>query len=286
MNNSKTLKEPEKQHGETISPINVVYCVDSFESAGNQFIDMLMGSVSSLKEFAGKDDSISVNVLYGNLPPQVIENLHALESDNFKVRTQALYPNFLQELNKYSKPSFDKNVRGWPGIVYARLWLSDILPNLHRVIYLDTDTMVRGSLKELWNTDLKGNVYGMVHGTIPEYGYNSGVILMDLDAIRADNDNYKKLTAFMSQNSAKFYCPDQTTINRFYAGRILELPLKWNYGPMNMRRGDPAMRDAVIWHFYNTKQKPFRIDSDDFGVALLEWNRQLHKFEAELVKSR
>ena len=37
---------------------------------------------------------------------------------------------------------------------FARLWLTELLPNVERVLYLDCDTLVRSPLDELWLTQL------------------------------------------------------------------------------------------------------------------------------------
>ena len=82
--------------------------------------------------------------------------------------------------------------------VYARLFIADMLKNEHgKVLYLDCDTLVRGSLDELFSLDLHGHAtalgFDCVHKryktvvNLPsdKAYYNSGVMLIDLDAWRA-----------------------------------------------------------------------------------------------------
>ena len=88
-----------------------------------------------------------------------------------------------------------KNVRTHKYVsvqTYYRLKIASLLPNIHRVIYLDCDMVVCESLGELWNYDLGENV---IAGALDARVYhqrkwkntnyiNAGMILYDLDYIR------------------------------------------------------------------------------------------------------
>lgn len=76
---------------------------------------------------------------------------------------------------------------------YARLFVSSGLPNdLDRVLYLDCDTVLMKSIKELWNLDLHGKTVGALMDAFStayranidleknDIMFNSGIILIDL----------------------------------------------------------------------------------------------------------
>jgi len=46
---------------------------------------------------------------------------------------------------------------------YARFYISQLFPSLHRFIYLDNDVMAHRSLSELWEVDMGTSKVGMVH---------------------------------------------------------------------------------------------------------------------------
>ena len=52
-----------------------------------------------------------------------------------------------------------------------------------------------------------GKSYGMVMGCIPEYGFNSGVILTDLDKIRKD-DKWDALREHLAKHALSYFLPD------------------------------------------------------------------------------
>ena len=255
--------------------VHVAYCIDVQGPGAAQFSDQLAVSVASLKRTKRPGDSIVVHVLYGHVSVELMERLHALDGDGFKVATRKIMDADLNYWQQFTRHDPKSAARPWGGIVFARIWLPRFLKDCDRCVYLDADTMCRAPIADLCHGELPdGKWLGMNMGSVPEYGYNSGVMLMDLKAMRADETLYSRLEDFMRKNTRSFYCPDQTTINRFFADRIAEIPREWNYPP-TPGCADPAMGTAKLWHFYNGTPKPYRLASDDAGRALVEWNNQL-----------
>lgn len=79
---------------------------------------------------------------------------------------------------------------------YYRIFLGNLLPlKIHKVLYLDCDLVVVGSIEKLWNTDLKTfavacvedmwsgreEIYTRLHYPSSDSYFNSGVLLVNLD---------------------------------------------------------------------------------------------------------
>src|SRR2546430_2117711 len=86
-------------------------------------------------------------------------------------------------------------------IVWLRFRLPDLLPDRSRVLYLDSDTLVMSDLHGLWATPLDPHPLAAVANVVepaarahveslgihyPGGLFNSGVLLMDLDRMRAE----------------------------------------------------------------------------------------------------
>ena len=142
-------------------------------------------------------------------------------------------------------------------IAFARILLPDLLPNLDKVLYLDSDILVTTDLKPLFETDIRNYNAGMALNIAQDNGaldlykfkhgyYNSGVILMNLKKGRQENSP-QKMIEFLRKNEAKFdfnkdayddfspdqkksywLYPDQDLINIVWDGKIKKLPQKWN----------------------------------------------------------
>lgn len=57
---------------------------------------------------------------------------------------------------------------------HLRVYLPELFPNLHRIVFLDDDVIVQHDLSPLWELDLKGKVVGAVVDSCSEHGYRPG----------------------------------------------------------------------------------------------------------------
>lgn len=142
------------------------------------------------------------------------------------------------------KQRFDFNIdtRGFDISAMARLFAPKVMPaQVKKALYLDCDTIVCGSIRPLYETELGDKLVGMVMeptvykemkesiGMGPEDPYyNSGVLLMDLEGWRSQDVLGQMLAFYKSRQGSLFAC-DQDTINGALKGRILTLPVKYNY---------------------------------------------------------
>lgn len=113
--------------------------------------------------------------------------------------------------------------RQYPQEMYYRLLAGQLLPaEMHRVIYLDPDILVINPLRPLWELDLAGRMFAAAAhtgktelansvnqvrlGTNHNY-FNSGVLLIDLDAARRWIDP-AALFAFTKKHARELLFPD------------------------------------------------------------------------------
>ena len=196
------------------------------------------------------------------------------------------------EMNSFGEMfAFRYDTGSWDDIILARLILDRTLPEtMDRVLYLDGDTMVRSSLRDLWETDLTGYALGAVMettvtrsrkqmlGLADTDGYiNSGVLYVNLKYWR-ENGVSGKLIRFYRENQDRIVAPDQDVLNTVLNGKILFLPFSYNYCntftfyPYRALRRIAApvshfpeekeyrawIRDPVIVHFLG-EERPWRI---------------------------
>lgn len=124
---------------------------------------------------------------------------------------------------------------------FYRLLLSEILPDIPKVLYLDSDIVVRHSLIPLWNTEIEDYAVGVVpdglEGTKEIYerlnypsqlGYfNTGVMLVNLDYWR----NHNLVTGFMDflrNHAGDLLFADQDVLNPTLCESKKNLPIKYN----------------------------------------------------------
>lgn len=139
--------------------------------------------------------------------------------------------------------------KNYPLAVYARLLAPHLIPHARRAIYLDADTVVVGSLSELWQTNMSGHPVAGVYDRHPHlkirlHDYiNSGVLLIDCAAWRDG-----KITEWCMGHAARYPSrfPDQDAINLTCHGHIHLLPPKWNF---TLHEPSHLPNDLRIVHF-------------------------------------
>lgn len=125
---------------------------------------------------------------------------------------------------------------------YFRLQLPEILPDdVKKVLYLDCDIVVDGSIAPLFDFDLTGRAIGAVYnqtgGDIRHYNrlnldfqsgyFNSGVLLINLDYWRKNNVS-KRVIDFITDNPDICKYHDQDGLNYVLRDEKVLLPLKYN----------------------------------------------------------
>lgn len=248
----------------------------------DKFVPQVAAAITSVCENNKDIEDICFYLMVLNVTKENKEKLEAyIHSYNREV-----YFIELKDINQYFDFSFDTT--GWSPIVLARLLIDRLLPDsVQRILYLDGDTIVRGSLKELWDTDLRGCAIGAsleptyAHdkkGLIGLKGmpyYNAGVLLIDLANWRNNNVG-EKIISFYSSYNGRLFSNDQDAINGSQKGKIYTLSPKYNYynifdqypysflsrlcdySYVDKEMFDEARENPVIVHYLG-EERPWRI---------------------------
>jgi len=134
---------------------------------------------------------------------------------------------------------------------------------VEKVLYLDSDLLVVGSLRELLDLDLEENYIAagsdlyceeigkVVLGMPAYYNYfNAGVMMLNIKQIRKD-DIFNKAVKFMLDNLDKIKWHDQDALNAVVDNKIVLLNEKWNLNSyyFNVENVDYKECDCRIVHF-------------------------------------
>lgn len=127
-----------------------------------------------------------------------------------------------------------------------RLFLPEVIPcEIEKILYLDADTIVDGSLAELFRTDFMNNSIAMVMDSIGELHkeeigldkaegyYNSGVILFDMNRWR-ENKLTDKIVDHVKNVRNNYPSPDQDLLNVVCRNHILPLSPRYNFQPIHV----------------------------------------------------
>lgn len=166
---------------------------------------------------------------------------------------------------------------------YYRLFISEILPKeVHKIIYLDGDMIVRHSLEELWNIDLTNYAVGVVHDndeekhsarlpyTAEEGYFNAGMLLINLDYWREKNC-FSTFMNFVENNQDIIKLHDQDVLNTIFHDKKKWLPMTYNFQTSyvlipswyecperDKEEAEKTMLNPTIIHFASN-DKPWKI---------------------------
>lgn len=131
----------------------------------------------------------------------------------------------------------------WNISTWYRIFLPEILPaDVKKILYLDADTVVNGSLKDIFELSMDGKSIAAVHDLIPfakqradslklpkgDKYICAGVMLINLDYWR-QNNIMGKILEFAKSYADILYCPDQDSINVVCQNSKKLLPFKYGY---------------------------------------------------------
>lgn len=149
----------------------------------------------------------------------------------------------------------------WGKTVMLKFYAWEILKDIDKVLYLDGDTLVIGSLKELWDLELDGKYLATPTGTadstfIPgiefanyylkrektDFHINAGVLLFNLKELRKADLGWRE---FYRENFKRFVVPDEQLILSLCRDKILPINIKWSYETTQYKEGT----DIRILHY-------------------------------------
>lgn len=209
--------------------MNLLYTFD------NNYVQHAIASMVSICRTNSWDKDLTFYALIDSLTEK---NLHVLKSlaDSYPCTV------ITTEINGFMSsfiPGFD--TKGWNEVIMARLLVNRFIPHdIDRILYLDGDTIVRGSLKEIWETDLEEYCVGaVVEPTVSKETkrrlglenslyFNSGVLLIDLNRWR-EKQIEEKLLSLCAHNGNKLTAGDQDALNMTLGGSFKVLSPTYNY---------------------------------------------------------
>ena len=221
-------------------------------------------------------DDVMMYLLHNGLKDSTVKRLQKI-ADKYRLGLK-----FLEiDLEILIDCPVDEKIHYGNIMMYARLLLSSMLPNLDKVIYLDCDLVVCKDLKSLWETDVNDVALAMVPDrlyqdkeTLSRLGMNnnylnSGVIVMNLDYWRK-HDVQNRLLSYIIDKGNELIYNDQDALNVILKDERRQLPVKYNVTPHHFLKNSDnypkemqeeirdARIDPIIFHYLG-KIKPWSL---------------------------
>lgn len=223
-------------------------------TANEKFIPQFEVTLTSILETADKEDAFSFFLITDGLKNKTKEYL----TKRYPM-LNILEININDKIRSYPLISNDSY------IVYLRLQIPSLLPNIKKVLYLDCDIIANRSLKPLYSTDIN-NYYA---AGIPDIGvstflpkhieklgikeyFNAGVLLMNLEEFRHQNIEEKCYEFLQKNNSITFQ--DQDVLNVVCANHIKPLDTSFNSQTEKGFKTSEHLKPETIIHYAGQKK--------------------------------
>lgn len=256
-------------------------------SITENYIEYAYVMLSSLFE-NNKNRKINTYILYNNID---IEKMSLFEVLEEKYHQNIICQNIPDDII----PEELHTMQHWPKEVYFRCYLPMILPESEdRVLYIDTDTIINGSLDNLYDISFMNHSlvackdYGVLKGNLTDKQnelfsgiadfnkddyFNSGILLFNLDRIRTKITVEDIINTAIELND-KLFAPDQDLLNYIFHGDVYyEDYMKYNlFARLHFNEGydyDRAKENAVIIHY--TGRKPWTGAALRYNTERLWW---------------
>ena len=236
--------------------MNVMYTYD------NNYVEIAAVSIKSLL------NTNKENIHFFLIQDKVsIENQQRIErmikNDNAKVT-------FFEKPNISSILGDDLRIYRWCDSAYSRLFLREIFgsdPLIDKVLYIDCDTLIVGTLKELYDTNLENylgaacfecmsNMHKYIIGANKNDNYiNNGMLLLDVKKW-INNDIQEVVTRFVREHNGKIEYIDQGVVNGTISNSFKIVSPKYNL-------------TSLAYDFSYKEMQIYRKPS--FGYSEAEW---------------
>lgn len=207
-------------------------------STNNKYALYCYLAIYSLLKHADKNNYYDIRVFMVDLSPENIQFLEELKNEYASVTCMDVLPYVkdadLRELSFFSVETF------------YRLFISQILAEYKKVVYLDSDMLVLHDITPLYDTEMNGHPIAAVHDVVCAYlaghaselglemrnMFNAGVLVIDTEAYERQNIReigLEALAADYRNERRKFIYVDQDVLNTTVCNDVEFIDDRWNF---------------------------------------------------------
>ncbi len=251
-----------------------------FYACDDNFVKFTIVSFESMKKNASKAFKYHIHVLHTNIEEQTMTTLLEMADDSFTVTFDDV-SDYMANLCE-TLPIRDY----YSNTTYYRMFIADMFPELDKVIYIDSDTVVQGDISELYNYDVENFDVAACHEQamvqVDAYGkyvevnlgidrnayFNAGILLINCKRFREKKalENFVRLLGIYNFRVTQ----DEDYLNLICRDHVLWLPQSWNTEALF---ADCDEKEANIIH-YIMVSKPWHYHDCKFGDVFWRYAKQ------------
>lgn len=289
-----------------LNPLKNSKVVPIFLTINSNYAPYAATAIHSLVQRVDKDRYYRVIILHDGLNFAHRLRLRNLVTKNVAIQFKKISRNlYLKAIIKYCSRRKGAGDFFSSAVYYYRFFIPRLFPMYDKCVYIDSDTILRGDIGELFDTDLEDKaIAAMVDPKvkdikefrnyvenaldIPHTEYtNSGVLVMDMKALRKLH-YLSSLVGTINKYDADLVAPDQDYMNVILRGKIKHLDPCWNSEPVEDLPKDVKLVHFNLfnkpWHYKNVPQEKIFWNAARSTGFYGDLKRQQEGFNAEKQK--
>lgn len=266
--------------------------VPVFFAADDKYVKFMMVTMKSIIDNMSSNRYYKLHVLHTDISEENQALVKKLEKPNCRI----VFVNVDEEIKKIQKKIAVRDY--YTATTYYRIFIADMFPEYDKVVYVDSDTIVREDIANLYSYDLEDNYMGAVRDQLvvqtEVYGdyvekvlgisrgayFNAGVVLINCEMFRKNN-MFKAF--FELLNTYTFVvAQDQDYLNILCKDKVLWLDPRWN---VQMVGKLPCDEDKAKLIHYNLSVKPWQDENCRMGKYFWDVAKTTASYD-EIVKVR
>lgn len=260
--------------------------VPVFFAADDKYVKYMMVTMKSIIDNMSSSRYYKLHVLHTDISEENQALVKKMEKPNCKI----IFVNVLDELKQIQKKIAVRDY--YTATTYYRIFIPDMFKEYDKVLYIDSDTIVREDIANLYNSDLGDNYIGAIRDQLvvqtDVYGdyvekvlgisrgayFNAGVVAINSEAFRKNN-MLKSFTELL--NTYTFVvAQDQDYLNILCKDKVAWLDPRWN---VQMIGKIPCDEDKAKLIHYNLSVKPWQDKNCRFGKYFWQVAETTSKYE-------
>lgn len=257
-----------------------------FFAADDKYVKFMMVCMRSIIENSSPRYRYRMHVLHTDITVENQAMVKRMETSNCKIS----FVDVSDELKKIEKKISLRDY--YSATTYYRVFIADMFPEYDKVLYVDSDTVIREDIANLYQYNLGSNYLGAVRDQLVVqtdiYGdyvekvlgisrgayFNAGVVLINCEQFRKKH----MLKQFIDLlNTYTFVvAQDQDYLNLLCKDNVLWLDPRWN---VQMIGSIPFEEEASKLVHYNLTPKPWNNKDCRMGNYFWEYAKQTEKYE-------
>lgn len=290
-----------------LNPLKNNKVVPVFLAINSAYAPYAAAAIHSLTQHVDKKRYYRVIILHDGLNWANRIRLRSLVTDNVAIQFKKISRNlYLKVIIKYCSRQKGAGDFFSSAVYYYRFFIPRLFPMYDKCVYIDSDTILRGDIGELFDTNLEDNALAAMVDPkvdviqefrdyvnkavgVPYKEYtNSGVLVMNMKKLRKLR-YLSSLVDLIDRYDADLVAPDQDYMNVILRGKIKHLSPYWNMEPVEDLPKEAKLVHFNLfnkpWHYKNVPQEKLFWNAARGTGFYGDLKRQQTAFDAEKQKA-